>query len=210
MPTPNDRPRRTQEERRAETRGRILAAALECLAELGYAGTTTTAVAARAGVSRGAQLHHFPTRAALIAAAVDHLYAGLRDEYERAFERLAPGVDRLAASIDLFWEVWQDPRLTAVLELHVAARTDSELAAALKVVAAEHQKQIVRLARRFFPRQALAESHFSGILDVVQETLRGMAIGRFLEVEEEHAARTLAALQHVVSTALATAATKEK
>ena len=65
--------RRSQDERTAQTRARVLDAVLGCLVERGYAGTTTTAVAARAGVSRGAQLHHYRTRAALVAAAVEHL-----------------------------------------------------------------------------------------------------------------------------------------
>jgi AcrR family transcriptional regulator len=196
------RARRTNEERSAETRGRILEAALECLAELGYGATTTTAVAERAGVSRGAQLHHFPTRASLIAAAVEHLYQRLRADYESAFAKLAPGADRLGASIDLFWKVWQDPRLTAVLELHVAARTDSELAAALEPVAVEHGENIVRLARRFFPQEALAEPRFAAVLDVVQETLRGMAVGYLLERDDAHAARTLSMLKQLTALAL--------
>ena len=61
--------RRTQAERSATTQGKLLVAALECLVEHGYGGTTTTLVAERAGVSRGAQLHHYPTRAALVAAS---------------------------------------------------------------------------------------------------------------------------------------------
>ena len=195
--------RRTQEERSAETRGRVLEAALECLAELGYGNTTTTAVVERAGVSRGAQLHHFPTRASLIAAAVDHLYASLRADYEQAFEGIPPGAGRLGAAIALLWEVWRDPRLAAVLELHVAARTDEELAVALRPVAAEHQRRIVRLARRFFPREALSARRFDAVLDVVQETLRGLAVGYLVDREEARVRRTLAMLEQMVSTALA-------
>ncbi len=210
MPAAAKKLRRTQEERTAETRGRILEAALDCLAELGYGATTTTAVAERAGVSRGAQLHHFPTRASLIAAAVDHLYAGLRADYEEAFFRMAPGADRLSASIDLFWLVWQDPRLAAVLELHVAARTDRELAAALRPVAEEHQRHIVRLARRILPQEALSEPDFAAVLDVTQETLRGMAVGYFVEGDETHVQRTLSMLKQMVSTALRGAAATEE
>lgn len=196
------RARRTNEERTAETRGRVLEAALECLAELGYGGTTTTAVAERAGVSRGAQLHHFPTRASLIAAAVEHLYARLRADYEKAFAKISPGADRLGAAIDLFWKVWQDARLHAVLELHVAARTDQELAFALKPVAIEHSKHIVRLARHFFPQEALSTPLFLAVLDVVQETLRGMAVGYLLERDDAYAARTLGTLKQLAASSL--------
>lgn len=206
---PKARVRRTQEERSAETRGRVLEAALECLAERGYAGTTTTAVVEKAGVSRGAQLHHYPTRASLIAAAVEHLYAGLRADYERAFQAIAPGEGKLAAALALFWEVWQDPRLAAVLELHVAARTDEELATALRPVAAEHQRHIVRLARRILPREALSTRRFDDVLDVVQETLRGIAVGCLVERDAARVRRTLAMLEKMVSTALRGAAATE-
>src|SRR5258706_14432846 len=68
------RRRRTQAERRAGTRALLLEATVECLAERGYAGTTTTEVARRAGLSRGAQLHHFGTKTDLVTAAVEHLH----------------------------------------------------------------------------------------------------------------------------------------
>ena len=74
--------RRTQEERSAATQTRLLDAAVECLVELGYGATTTTVVAERAGVSRGAQLHHFATRADLVGAAVQHVFAGLTEDYD--------------------------------------------------------------------------------------------------------------------------------
>ena len=64
------RVRRTQEERSAATRAKLLDATIDCLIELGYAGTTTTLIAERAGVSRGAQLHHFPSKDALYRAVV--------------------------------------------------------------------------------------------------------------------------------------------
>ena len=59
-----------QQERSRATQIRLLDATVDCLVEHGWAGTTTTVVAARAGVSRGAQLHHYPTKSALVIAAV--------------------------------------------------------------------------------------------------------------------------------------------
>ncbi len=67
------RARTPQQERSRATQQRLLAATVECLVEHGWAGTTTTLIAERAGVSRGAQLHHYPTKAALVLAAVSHL-----------------------------------------------------------------------------------------------------------------------------------------
>ena len=65
--------RTPQGERTRAMRRRLLEATVECLVELGWAGTTTTVVSERAGVSRGAQLHHFPSKQELVVAAVEHL-----------------------------------------------------------------------------------------------------------------------------------------
>src|SRR5512140_2120275 len=64
---------RTQQQRRDETRRALLDAAVESLIEVGFARTTTLEVQRRAKVSRGALLHHFPSKAELLVAAVDHL-----------------------------------------------------------------------------------------------------------------------------------------
>ena len=106
---------------------RLLDATVDCLVQHGYAGTTTTRVTELAGVTRGAQVHHFPTRADLVAAAVGHL-AEMRAEL--AFEKIdavrtAP--DPLDAALELMWEVHQGPVLYATMEIWVAARTDQDL-----------------------------------------------------------------------------------
>src|ERR1700710_802942 len=89
-------PRRNQAERSAATRQALLDATLECLVEDGYANTTTARVAERAGVSRGAHLHHFQTRSALVAAAVEHLRVRRAEELFAAADALPPGPERIA------------------------------------------------------------------------------------------------------------------
>src|SRR5215207_5035001 len=84
------RPRRSQEERSTETRGRLLDAAVECLIEFGYSATTTTTVAKRAGVSRGAQLHHYPAKVELLTAAIEHLSNRLGRQLAEEATRLSP------------------------------------------------------------------------------------------------------------------------
>src|SRR6476620_5052805 len=64
---------RTQQQRRDETRRALLDAAVESLIEVGFARTTTLEVQRRAEVSRGALLHHFPSKTELLVAAIDHL-----------------------------------------------------------------------------------------------------------------------------------------
>src|SRR5215831_14792987 len=86
--------RRTQAERTAATRAALLEATVECLVSQGFGGTTTTEVAHRAGVSPGALLHHFPTKADLLCAAVGHLFELRQAEFRKAMANLGPGTDR--------------------------------------------------------------------------------------------------------------------
>src|SRR5262249_35439581 len=111
--------RRTQAERSAATRARLLDATVDCVSELGYARTTTPEIARRAGLSRGAQLHHFPTKAELVATR--------NREFGEAFARVPAGVDRYAAGIDILWSMLCGPTADAWRELALAARTDPEL-----------------------------------------------------------------------------------
>lgn len=101
-------------------------ATIDCLTELGWAGTTTTVVSRRAGVSRGAQLHHFPSKQDLVVAAVEHLTERRRDELAHTVEGL-PTEGRTRAVLDILGAQFTGPVFFAALELWVAARTDPEL-----------------------------------------------------------------------------------
>jgi len=124
-------PARTpQGERTRAMRRRLLEATVECLVELGWAGTTTTVVSERAGVSRGAQLHHFPSKQDLVVAAVEHLSERRRDDMVAAAADL-PEKGRTRAVLDVLAAQFVSPVFFAALELWVAARTDAELRAAV-------------------------------------------------------------------------------
>lgn len=143
--------RRTQWERRAETRGRLLEATTECLAELGWAGTSTTEVARRAGVSRGAQQHHYPTKMLLVAAAVEHMLETQRRAFERAFAGLPASRRNVSGAIDLLWKIFRSAPSLALMELAMAARTDPTLRE-LSIDINERTVQIiVATFRRLFP-----------------------------------------------------------
>ncbi|MCP4036812.1 MAG: TetR/AcrR family transcriptional regulator, partial [bacterium] len=138
-------PRRRQEERSEATQARILTAAIECLSKLGYPATTTVAVGERAGVSRGALLHHFPTRAELIAAAIRRLFEELDERFRKAFAQIPADADRIDAVVDLIWKGYATPKVPPLLELFVAARTDARFRSALAPVAREHRNRLREL-----------------------------------------------------------------
>ena len=128
---------RTQAERSAATRVQLLDATIDCLVDLGWSGTSTTEVVSRAGVSRGAQVHHYPTKEDLVVAAVEHLCNRRMDEYRATLARLPAAERTPAASIDLLWSIWSGPTLEAWLELIVACRTRPALRA--RFVEFEHR-----------------------------------------------------------------------
>lgn len=112
----------TQTERREASRTRILDAAVACLAERGYAGTTFAEVLDRAGLSNGALWRHFKSKAELMAAAGLHAEEKLNDWQPR---RRTTGVD---AAVEHFWAFAETDAFQGIIELLRASRTDPELA----------------------------------------------------------------------------------
>ncbi len=135
-----------QQDRSRRTRTALLDAAIDCLVERGYGATTVTEVAKRAGVSRGAQLHHFPTKAEMLTAAVGHLIEQRIAELVKAFANLSPGADQLEAAIDLLWSTHQGPSFIAWTELWVAARTDE----VLRLAVLDMDRKLLELSRALY------------------------------------------------------------
>lgn len=142
------------QERSLATRAALLDAAVDCLVDRGYAATTTIETARRAGVSRGAQLHHFPTKAKLLATAVEHLFDRRRAEFLEAVAAIDPRADRLEAGLDLLWSMFQGPAFVAWAELWVAARTDPELAETVLAVERRFTEETRVMFTQLFPGEA--------------------------------------------------------
>lgn len=156
LQTTSTRPsaRRTQAERRTGTRGQLLEATLQSMTELGYGATTTLEVERRAGVSRGARIHYFPTKADLMAAVVDHLFDRLSERYDDVMAAVvASGGDaqRATDALRQLWTVYQRPEYIAALELQVAARTDAELLERLQAVRNRQRKVVLDALTRAIP-----------------------------------------------------------
>jgi AcrR family transcriptional regulator len=171
--------RRTQAERRASTRSALLDAALACLIEDGYAGLTTRKVAERAGVSQGAQMHYFPTRAAFMAEAVRHVAIKLDAELrEQDALRARSERRRFEELLDHVWELHAGPLFQATVELWVAARTGAEIRAAMEEVTREVNRLIAQGAAELFP-ELMAKPRARELLELGLATMRGLAMLRF-------------------------------
>jgi AcrR family transcriptional regulator len=118
-------------ERRAATRAKVLKACITALYELGFQATTTSLVAARAGVSRGALLQQFPTRLDTILSVAEEALQQQREATTKFVNSIPPGIERYKALADGLWESSRRPLRIALIELQLAARSDPQFAAAL-------------------------------------------------------------------------------
>lgn len=173
--------RRTQAERSATTRSAVLRATIDCLVELGYAGTTTAEVQTRAGVSRGALTHHFPSKSTLVLGAMDALYEEFSEDVRTAADLLPSGKARLRPAIALIWERFDGPLFIAAMELWVAGRTDAELRAALIPYERRLGLELRRLCADILGPELSAHPQADTAFRILLTSMRGQAMTYVLE-----------------------------
>jgi|GEM_PF-300541 len=168
-----------QQRKSAKTRERVLQATIDCIFEIGYPLTTTDRIAARAKVSRGAMLHHFPNRKALIVAAVRFLNAQRLANFLCAEERIQTDKQRshIGAGIDVYWNQLATPEFVVLQELQVLARTNTELRTALDAAMTDYDTAWQATAERVFPDLSASRQHELATL-VTQFLCAGMALHR--------------------------------
>lgn len=157
----------------AQTRARLIQATIACLVKYGYAKTTTPQVAAEAGLSRGAMLHHFENGAALIKATIIELH----EKRLRAFRRAADTRNHDAvALVNTYWRQLQKPAFIAFHELALAARTNADLASILKPLQVEFRERYHAEAVQLFPEWQSDPERFELAMTLAQTVTEGMAI----------------------------------
>ncbi len=178
-PAEDDKPAGRNAERAAATRGRILRAVIGILHEQAFSALSNSRIVARAGVSSGAVMHHFPTRADLLAQAVRFGYDGLCAFRAEQLEQLEPGLPRFRAVIDLAWATARSAEGIAVNEIRISARSDPDLASAvtpaLSSIANDYGRFIGKLVR-----QAGMEPtrEMQGLSSTAAMALRSLSIDR--------------------------------
>jgi len=158
-PLPASNSNRTWQQTKSQnTRNTILDAAIRCFYRFGYNNTTTEKIANEAGVSRGAMLHHFPSRADLIKAAVLHLNEKRLDLFKREESTVQSDAihSRVEEGIDTYWRQLNTPYFVVFHELQIAARTDPELYAVLIPAIEELDRAWAVTVREVFPDLALS------------------------------------------------------
>ncbi|WP_406208431.1 TetR/AcrR family transcriptional regulator [Kitasatospora sp. NBC_01560] len=172
--------RAPQQDRSRATRQRLLAAAVDCLAETGWHGSTVSVVAERAGVSRGAAQHHFPTREDLFTAAVEHVTAErLAAVRAHADDLPAAGPARTEAVVGMIVRLYTGPLFRAALHLWVAAATEEPLRERIVALEGHVGREAHRAAVEFLG----ADETVPGVRESVQATLdmaRGLGLANLL------------------------------
>lgn len=176
-------PEKTWQQTKSEmTRTAILDAAVDCFYQFGYLGTTTENIANKAGVSRGAMLHHFPTRFDLITAAVEHINQIRLGMFSEEESRIQDGAEhsRIEEGIDAYWAQLNTPAFVVFTELQVAARTDKELEKVLMPALKAFERAWYETVTQIFPDLALSEA-FVRTSYLTKYLLEGMATSAMVE-----------------------------
>ena len=190
--------RRTHEERSTETRLRMMSATLDCLIEEGYLNTTMHRISARAGMSRGAQTHHFPTKIDLIVAATEHLFNEFAENVDE-IARKSRGGSTLDEFIDEVWARFFGGKfMYASLELIVASRSDPELNARLVPLIRNLHTSLDRTWLTFFKGHNAEVGRPDVLLNLTLCLFRGMVVQSVLRKDPQYYDDLLSAWKRII------------
>jgi AcrR family transcriptional regulator len=173
------RVRRTQAMRTEETRAALLDATIELLGEVGYGALTTREVALRAGVSRGAQTHHFPTKADLVVAGIERLFDQQAAAFRAALDAVPADQRDLGVAVRLLWEIVSGPTYAAVLEMVVAARTDDSLRVVVHAMSAAFEQTVSDLLADVFADFDGDDELARTLVDLAFSIVQGAAVSSY-------------------------------
>jgi AcrR family transcriptional regulator len=168
--------RRSQEERSAETRGRLVQAAIQVLSESGYANLTISKVTQRAGLTNGAMQHHFPSRGDLMLALMDAVYPVLQIPFKAIAAEELSLKERVSDVIDRLWEIYRRPEYLAIWDIALGSQGDPEMWVRLR----SYQRDIsTRMRDEFialFPDVDMGPDEVERVFSLTISYMRGFAL----------------------------------
>ncbi|MFQ8433558.1 TetR/AcrR family transcriptional regulator [Amaricoccus sp. W119] len=167
--------RRTQEERSQETQERILRGALACISLNGLQRTSTHDIARKAEVSRGALLHHYPTRASLLEAAFSLLLDEEIDRISEFSETLSRDGSAIGVLIDFIRERYSGPLFYVTLDYLALARVDEETMAAVMPGSTRYIEKLATLWDKCLAEVPLSAERKNALMDQTMLLIRGMS-----------------------------------
>ncbi|MGD2132143.1 MAG: TetR/AcrR family transcriptional regulator [Maricaulaceae bacterium] len=173
------RAKRTNPERSAATRKKIMRAVINILHKKGFSALSNTAIVEGAGVSSGALMHHFPSRPRLLAEMVEYAYDRLAQYRARQLEALPSGLARFRAVIDLAWATARMPEGIAVNEVRISARSNPEFAEAVRPMLSAIANDYGRFIGRLVHEAGLTPNkEIHGLTACTALAVRSLAIDR--------------------------------
>jgi AcrR family transcriptional regulator len=183
-----------QAKKSAIMRDTILDAALDCFISIGYANTTTARIAEKAGVSRGAMLHHFPSKTELMQAAVEYLHDKLLALYASSVKSISPDLpvdERNRQGLEGYWRYLSSDLYVAYHELCVAGRTDPELQHILEDSVSRFDQNVVESNRKLFPEWSDRGELYELAMDITKFLMEGMAVSQIVSQREKRVNRMI-------------------
>ncbi|RSM81909.1 TetR/AcrR family transcriptional regulator [Kibdelosporangium aridum] len=168
---------------RAATRQRIVQTAVDLLVDRGLAATTTVEVQRAGGFSRGALLHHFPTREAMLGATIRLLMERNEAAVQQAEAEVPADLDRVERAIRVLCASIVRPAFVAELELWAAARTDTALRDVLRREEKRARTDLYRVIGEVFGADVVAHERYPVVASLTVQFLRGLAISDVLRGE---------------------------
>lgn len=187
-----------QAEKAQATRRRLLDAAFESLVELGYFGTSTVKVAERAGVARGTMLHHYPTKDALVLATLEDILMKRVQDFEA--QLIESSSTDPVILLKTLWQALKGPTFQAWLELAVASRTQSGLAAEFRSLMSRFDTRVMNLVERELPSSLAAPLDLKFAVGLGFSALNGFALDLLQITEEEADHKVDSAIAFLVAT----------
>jgi AcrR family transcriptional regulator len=165
--------RRKQEDRSKDTIERLMTATVESLQEFGYRQTTLARVTARAGVSSGALIHHFPNKIELFGAAHDYVFERMIERYGHVGRSKSDLRERWIAVFNCFWNDPEiEPFVSADIELSLASRVDPVLNARFELTSGDRTTRMSKLWLELFGDALDPEPHL--LMELSMYLLRGL------------------------------------
>lgn len=175
------------------TRRAAIEGAIDCFVTIGYSRSSTIEIAKRARVSRGAMIHHFPTKRKLLEATVEYIIS------ER-IRRFAAGLRKAALTeqdrreqrgIDVYWQHLHSRLFTAFHELVIASRTDAELERVMRAATVRFDREWYATIQEVFPEWSDKGPLLDLAMDLSQFLLEGMALNKFSHDAKQRRQRIL-------------------
>ncbi len=173
--------RRTQAERSETTQTKLIHAAIALMRTRGYGGLRTAEVSEVAGVSRGAQLHHFPTKHELILATVRYMNERIAIESRRRAKAASTAADPLAGIIEDGKDFFFSDFFFVSLAIAMGDGRDEDLRLETLPLSRESRFAVERAWLEAFVAHGLPRKLASDVIALTLSVIRGFTVRTFID-----------------------------